>query len=72
MTVRTRADGRKKVLRLGLRGTWRKRFAVLLQRISELTSSTVAQFASSSKNATPRPWKPRRPYHRAALLAGLN
>jgi hypothetical protein len=60
------ADGRKKVLRLGLRGPWRERFCPLLQRISELGTSTVAQFASHTKNPTPRPWKPRRPYHRSA------
>jgi hypothetical protein len=81
MTVRTQvlvagailgADGRKKVLRLGLRGPWRERFADLLQRISELTTSTVAQFAEYTKKPTPRPWKPRRPYHRSALLGWVN
>jgi hypothetical protein len=53
MTLRTQvlvagavwgADGRKRVLRLGLRGPWRERFAALLKRLSELTRSTVAQF----------------------------
>ena len=59
------ADGRKPVLRLGLRGPWRERFAALLKRISELAGSTVAQFADYQKKSTPRPWKPRRPYHRS-------
>jgi hypothetical protein len=48
MTLRTRllvigaisgADGRQKVLRLGLRGRWRKRFAALLERIAALHKS---------------------------------
>jgi hypothetical protein len=65
-------DGRKQILRLGLRGPWRERFAALLKRISELASSTVAQFAADEKNLTTRPWKPRRPYHSATLLACVN
>jgi hypothetical protein len=45
MTLRTRllvigairgADGRQPVLRLGLRGPWRQRFATLLARIAAL------------------------------------
>ena len=82
MTLRTQVlvagailgrDGRKQVfLRLGLRGPWRERFAALLKRISELASSTVAQFAADEKNPTNRPWKPRRPYHSAALLPAVN
>jgi hypothetical protein len=81
MTLRTQvlvasailaADGRKKVLRLGLCGPWRQRFAALLQRISELATSTVAQLANNTENPTPRPWQPRRPYHGSALLAWVN
>jgi hypothetical protein len=63
------ADGRKQVLRLGLRGPWRERFATLLKRISELARSTVTHFADCEKNSTLRPWKPRRPYHSSPLLA---
>ena len=33
------SDGRKLVLRLGLRGPWRERFAALLQRLTELAHS---------------------------------
>jgi hypothetical protein len=63
MTLRTRllvigairgADGRQKVLRLGLRGRWRKRFAALLERIAALAVSTVAQFAPDQKIFCPR------------------
>jgi hypothetical protein len=63
------ADGRKRVLRLGLRGLWRERFAALLKRISELAQSTVTQFVDYQKYSTLRPWKPRRPYHTYPLLA---
>ena len=58
MTLRSRlfvigairgADGRQQVLRLGLRGRWRKRFAALLERIAALAVSTVAQFAPDQK-----------------------
>jgi hypothetical protein len=81
MTLRTQvlvagavlgAEGRKKVLRLGLRGPWRERFATLLKRISEIAHSTVAQFDCEQKTSTPRPWKPRRPYHTSPLLAWVN
>jgi hypothetical protein len=66
------SDGRKKILRLGLRGPWRERFAALLQRISDLAISTVAQFATDTKNPALRPWKPHRPYRKPALLNWLN
>jgi hypothetical protein len=65
MTLRSRlfvigairgADGRQQVLRLGLRGRWRKRFAALLERIAALAVSTVAQFAPDQKNPLPSPW----------------
>ena len=72
MTLRTKvlvigailgAEGRHIVLRLGLRDHWRHRFVELLQRIAGLAISTVAQFADSVENPTPRPWKPRHPAH---------
>jgi hypothetical protein len=48
------ADGRKTVLRLGLRGPRRERFAQLLERLAALP--TVAHLASREP---PRPWRPR-------------
>lgn len=56
------ADGRTPVLRLGLRGRWRDRFAALLARISVHAISTVAQFdlhALAQQLGPPRPWKVR-------------
>ena len=54
------ATGRTSVLRLGLRGRWRDRFAVLLERIAALpTVVTVAQLTNLSHLAAPRPWRPR-------------
>ena len=61
-------EARHAVLRLGLRGRWRRRFAALLQRIVALTISTVAQFADYAKNPALRPWKPRRPAHQHPLV----
>lgn len=58
------AKGRTPVLRLGLRGRWRARFAALLARISAYTIPTVAQFdlcALAQQLGPPRPWKLRRP-----------
>jgi len=84
MTLRSRvlvvgailgAEGRKTVLRLGLRGRWRERFAALLERISALTASTVAHFANYPENISnypQRPWKPRRPYPPATPLLAFN
>ena len=81
MTLRTQvlvagailgSDGRKPVLRLGLRGPWRECFAALLQRITELAISTVAQFAPDQKNPAVRPWKPRQLYRRTHLLRWVN
>jgi hypothetical protein len=63
------AKGRQPVLRLGLRGYWRERFAALLQRIALFGRSTVTQLQNPLRcqELTPsRPWKPRRPYHRPA------
>jgi len=80
MTLRTRllvigairgADGRQQILRLGLRGRWRQRFAALLARIAVLAVSTVAQFAADQKNPVPRPWKPPPPRFQPPLLPAL-
>ena len=77
MTLRTRllvvgairgAEGRQTVLRLGLRGRWRQRFAALLARIAALTVSTVAQLTYHQKNSLPKPWKPRSPRLSPTLL----
>jgi DDE family transposase len=77
MTLRTRllvigairgADGRQQILRLGLRGHWRQRFAALLQRIAALAVSTVAQFTNHQKNPPPKPWKPRQSRFQPNLL----
>lgn len=48
------ADGRKPVLRLGLKGALRQRFARLLERIS-----TVAHLPLPPESDPPRPWSPR-------------
>jgi hypothetical protein len=53
------ADGRKTVLRLGLRGERRERFAQLLRRLTEL-DPTVAHLASHQVQARARPWQLRR------------
>src|SRR3984893_18295408 len=80
MTLRTRllvvgairgADGRQQILRLGLRGRWRQRFAALLARLRALAVSTVAQFAVDQKNPVPRPWKPPPPRFQPPLLPAL-
>ena len=69
------AHGRTPVLRLGLRGRWRERFAALLARIATYTIPTVAQFdlpALTQQLGPPRPWKPRRrqrPHPYPALAA---
>jgi len=66
-----RRDGRQQILRLGLRGRWRQRFAALLARIAALAVSTVAQFAADQKNPVPRPWKPPPPRFQPPLLPAL-
>ena len=80
MTLRTRllvigairgADGRQQLLRLGLRGRWRQRFAALLARIAALAVPTVAQFAADQINPVPRPWKPPPPRFQPPLLPAL-
>ena len=66
------ATGRTPVLRLGLRGRWRQRFAALLERIKTQNILTVAQLDFSKLQqqfGPPRPWKPRRlKLSRKALL----
>ena len=57
------AHGRTPVLRLGLRGQWREKFATLLARIAVYTIPTVAQFdfhALTQQLGPPRPWTRRR------------
>ncbi len=66
------SDGRQKVLRLGLRGAWRERFATLLQRISDLAIPTVAHLSADTKTPALRPWKPHRPYYKLALINWVN
>lgn len=53
------STGRRKVLRLGLRGERRERFARLLARVDEMRS-TVAQLPSPVGEPRPRKWQPRR------------
>jgi hypothetical protein len=80
LTLRTRllvigairaADGHRQILRLGLRGRWRQRFATLLARIAALPVATVAQFAADQKYPLPRPWKPPPPPLQPPLLTAL-
>ncbi|MEP0773397.1 MAG: IS1380 family transposase [Acidobacteriota bacterium] len=68
------ATGRTPVLRLGLRGRWRDRFAVLLERIAAMpTVVTVAQLTNLAHFAAPRPWRPRpaKPSARASRRAAF-
>jgi hypothetical protein len=65
------ADGRKTVLRLGLRGERRERFAQLLQRLAALVP-TVAPGVFPKVLTSPRPWRPRlRPARRGWLPSQL-
>jgi len=67
------ADGRKPVLRLGLRDTFRDHFATLLVRIASL-ASTVAQFvnlANRKDSPAPTRWHPRRRRATADVLTRL-
>ena len=53
--------GRKRVLRLGLRGRWRERFAAILARIATaLTVTPILHPQELACFACPRPWQPRR------------
>jgi hypothetical protein len=58
------ARGRRTVLRLGLRGPWKRRFQVLLARLRGLRCPTVAQLTQLCHTAPlppPSPWRPRPP-----------
>ena len=66
-------DGREVVLRLGLRGHYRERFAVLLERIECTAQSTVTQLRNCLEPlafTASRPWRPRpsQRYSRAVPL----
>jgi hypothetical protein len=66
------ANGRTPVLRLGLRGRWRERFAALLARITAYAIPTVAQLdlrLLAQELGPPRPWKLRRRRHPPHALA---
>ena len=53
--------GRTRVLRLGLRGRWRDRFAALLARIAALSTVTsILQSQHLLDLGPPQPWRPRR------------
>ena len=57
-------DGREVVLRLGLRGRFRERCRVLLERIASLAPSTVTQLRNTANPLAfwpPRPWRLRPP-----------
>lgn len=55
------ARGRAKVLRLGLRGRWRDRFATLLSRISSTpTVAPIPQPPETKALGPPQPWRSRR------------
>jgi hypothetical protein len=59
------AEGRRRVLRLGLRGPWRTRFATLLARIATNVRATVTHLDFSTLQqqfGPPRRWKPRGGY----------
>jgi hypothetical protein len=67
MTLRTQvlvvgailgADGRQRVLRLGLRGKWRERFAALLKRVATVAQSAIAPESFANP---PQPWRERKP-----------
>jgi hypothetical protein len=71
------ADGRRRVLRLGLRGPWRARFATLLARVATTLRSTVTHLDLSTLQqqfGPPRRWKPRGGYAplRLAPTLGLS
>lgn len=55
-------DGREIVLRIGLRGRYRERFAALLERIDSAARATVTQLCNTLEPlafTAPRPWQPR-------------
>lgn len=68
-------DGREVVLRLGLRGRYRERFLVLLERINATTLATVMQLRNALKPlafTASRPWQPRLARRPAAARAAMN
>jgi hypothetical protein len=68
-------DGREVVLRLGLRGRFRERFAALLARIALLPNPTVTQLRNIANLQTlspPRPWKLRPPQRQLAFIGARN
>lgn len=63
------SKGRRPILRLGLRGRWRERFAALLARIASLsTAMPVSQSTDSPDLEAPTPWRQRRPKRRRLPL----
>jgi len=66
-------DGREVVLRLGLRGRYRERFNLLLERIHATAQSTVTQLRNTLDPlafTASRPWRPR-PACRSAARPGV-
>ncbi len=62
-------DGREIVLRLGVRGRYRERFATLLERIDSITCATVTQLRNTLEPlafTALRPWRPRPPQRSVA------
>jgi hypothetical protein len=68
-------DGRQVVLRLGLRGRYRERFAALLERIELITRSTVMQLRNCLEPLAftdSRPWRSRPTQRLSAHRAAMN
>ncbi len=66
-------EGRDVVLRLGLRGHYRERFAHLLERIEALAKATVTQLGNIAEPlaiTAQRPWQPR-PQQRSNRLVAV-
>lgn len=64
------AEGRKKLLRLGLRGRRKKQFAAWVRRLAQLDLSTVMQHVKDLKNQRlppPRAWRPRQPRRSSSM-----
>jgi hypothetical protein len=68
-------DGREVVLRLGLRGRYRERFATLLERIDSIAQSTVTQLRNTLEPLAfiaARPWRARPPQRSVAPSSAMN
>jgi hypothetical protein len=68
-------DGRQVVLRLGLRGRYRERFAALLERIELITRSTVMQLRNCLEPLAftdSRPWRSRPTQRLSAHRGAMN